>query len=115
MFREFAAILGLSFAGLAASAAGGLAGPSPATSAITAATVNDAAPIGASDKSPPLIAKAETLLDRAHFSPGEIDGLDGGNFPAPSAPSRRAIASPSRGISTLTRGARSRATVLRRS
>jgi hypothetical protein len=47
---------------------------------MTAATVNDAAPIGANDKSPPLIAKAEALLDRAHFTPGEIDGLDGDNF-----------------------------------
>jgi lipoprotein-anchoring transpeptidase ErfK/SrfK len=80
MFREFAAILGLSLAGLAASSAGGSAGPSPATPAMTAATVNDAAPIGANDKGPSLIAKAETLLDRAHFSPGEIDGLDGDNF-----------------------------------
>jgi peptidoglycan hydrolase-like protein with peptidoglycan-binding domain len=47
---------------------------------MTAATVNDAAPIGANDKSPPLIAKAEALLDRAHFTPGEIDGLDGDNL-----------------------------------
>ena len=47
---------------------------------MTAASINDAAPNGANDKDPSLIVKAETLLDRAHFSPGEIDGLDGDNF-----------------------------------
>jgi len=47
---------------------------------LTAASINDAAPNGANDKDPSLIAKAETLLDRAHFSPGEIDALDGDNF-----------------------------------
>ena len=65
---------------LAASAAGSSPAPSPAAPAITAAAINDAAPNGANDKSPSLIAKAETLLDRAHFSPGEIDGLDGDDF-----------------------------------
>jgi lipoprotein-anchoring transpeptidase ErfK/SrfK len=77
MFREFAATLAFSFA---ASAACGSPGPPPAAPTITAATINDATPNGANDKSPSLIAKAETLLDRAHFSPGEIDGLDGDNF-----------------------------------
>jgi lipoprotein-anchoring transpeptidase ErfK/SrfK len=80
MFREFAATLAFSFAGLAAFAAGCSPGPSPAALAITAATINGAAPNGADDKNPSLIAKAETLLDRAHFSPGEIDGLDGDDF-----------------------------------
>ena len=32
------------------------------------------------DRDPALVAKAEILLDRAHVSPGELDGLDGDNF-----------------------------------
>src|SRR5271165_3826157 len=64
----------------AASAAGGPQGPSSAVPPVTAASINDAAPNGANDKDPSLIAKAETMLDRAHVSPGEIDGLDGDNF-----------------------------------
>jgi lipoprotein-anchoring transpeptidase ErfK/SrfK len=66
---------------LAASAASGPLAPSPAAPPpITAASINDAAPKGANDKDPSLIAKAEVLLDRAHFSSGAVDGLDGDNF-----------------------------------
>src|SRR5579872_6408996 len=47
---------------------------------MTAASIDAAAPEGERDSDSPLIAKAEILLDRAHFSPGEIDGEDGDNF-----------------------------------
>jgi lipoprotein-anchoring transpeptidase ErfK/SrfK len=81
MFRLF----GIAFAAAllvspAASAAGGAQGSSGAVPPITAASVDGAAPNGANDKDPSLIVKAETLLDRAHLSPGAIDGLDGDNF-----------------------------------
>jgi hypothetical protein len=77
MFRVFAAILAVS---LPASAASAVGSPSPAVSAITAPSINGATPSGANDKDPPLIAKAEALLDRADFSPGGIGGVDRDNF-----------------------------------
>jgi lipoprotein-anchoring transpeptidase ErfK/SrfK len=75
MFRVFAAALAVS---LSASAAG--SAQSPPAPPMTAASINAAAPNGANDKDPSLIAKAEALLDRAHFSSGAIDGLDGDNY-----------------------------------
>ncbi|HEY3622868.1 MAG TPA: L,D-transpeptidase [Roseiarcus sp.] len=77
MLRRYAATLVLS---LAASAAGGPHATSRAGPPITAASINEAAPNGANDTDPSLIAKAEALLDRARFSSGAIDALDGENF-----------------------------------
>jgi lipoprotein-anchoring transpeptidase ErfK/SrfK len=74
MLRMFAAAVVVS---LSASAAGAQAPPAPP---MTDASINGAAPDSANDKDPSLIAKAEALLDRAHFSSGAIDGLDGDNF-----------------------------------
>jgi lipoprotein-anchoring transpeptidase ErfK/SrfK len=49
--------------------------------ALTAQAVNDAQWSGAaSDRSGPVLLKAQVLLDRAGFSPGAIDARDGGNF-----------------------------------
>jgi lipoprotein-anchoring transpeptidase ErfK/SrfK len=46
---------------------------------LTADSINAAAP-PANGNAPALIVKAEVLLDRDAFSPGEIDGRDGDNF-----------------------------------
>ena len=47
--------------------------------ALTADSINAATPQGGGND-PALIVKAEVLLDRDDFSPGEIDGRDGDNF-----------------------------------
>ena len=77
MLRSIAAALVL---GLVAPSA--VAAPTRASSGsvITAASIEAAQPRDADDASPSLIVKAETLLDRDHVSPGEIDGFDGDNF-----------------------------------
>jgi peptidoglycan hydrolase-like protein with peptidoglycan-binding domain len=47
--------------------------------ALSENSINSVAPDERNDN-PVLIIKAEVLLDRGHFSPGQIDGKDGENF-----------------------------------
>jgi Putative peptidoglycan binding domain len=52
---------------------------SRAKAELSAESINSAAPSERSEKVA-LIVKVEVLLDRAHYSPGQIDGKDGENF-----------------------------------
>jgi lipoprotein-anchoring transpeptidase ErfK/SrfK len=65
---------------LAVAACSATASSSRAVGAITPASIDAASPRDADHADPSLVAKAEVLLDRARFSPGEIDGHDGDNF-----------------------------------
>ena len=100
MFRPLTAALILALA----SAPGA---QSRAASPITQDSINRAAAKGPDDKDPSLIAKAEVLLDRGHFSPGEIDGLDGDNFRSAVRAFRKSTGSRSPVSWTSTRGMRS--------
>jgi lipoprotein-anchoring transpeptidase ErfK/SrfK len=71
MIRSFAAIIFLGWMVLPAAAAG-----------LDAAAINSAefrGKLPAEDKIDPAVVKVQVLLDRAHFSPGEIDGKLGEN------------------------------------
>jgi hypothetical protein len=60
--------------------------PASAAVRLDAAAINDAAypaKLSGSEKSDAAVIKVEILLDRAHFSPGAIDGKLGDNAKGP--------------------------------
>ena len=77
MIHLIAAVFLAALASFPASAAHMTHGVAPE---VTALSINASAPNGRNDSDPSLIAKAEVLLDRDHFSPGEIDGTNGDNY-----------------------------------
>ncbi len=76
MIRLFAAMFFLSMSLTAVYAAHSA---SRAKAELSSEAINSAAPGERSEKVA-LIVKVEVLLDRAHYSPGQIDGKDGENF-----------------------------------
>jgi peptidoglycan hydrolase-like protein with peptidoglycan-binding domain len=74
MIRLFAATLLLSLTAVNAAQS-----TSRVKTELNSASVNSAA-FGERSEKASLIVKAEVVLDRAHYSPGQIDGKDGENF-----------------------------------